>query len=96
MIKSYLDKILANNKARFSQFLRLEQNIRQESFGTTSIIKPPILSGSSIATSSEYLIIKLYYLTLSFMQRSCKVKLLIISPCNHWCSYLSIILHYSS
>jgi len=60
MIKSYLGKILANSKATFSQFLRLEQNIRHESFGTTSIIKPPILSGSSIATLSEYLVTKLY------------------------------------
>lgn len=61
---SYLGKTLTNNKATFSQFLRLEQNIRQESFGTTSITKPPILSGSNVAISSEYFITELliYYL----------------------------------
>lgn len=69
MIKSYLGKTLANNKARFSQFLRLEQNIRHESFGITSIIKPPILSGSSIAISSKYFIVKasMYYLMRYFL-----------------------------
>lgn len=61
---SYLGKTLTNNKATFSQFLRLEQNIRHESFGITSITKPPILSGSNIAICSEYFITKLliYYL----------------------------------
>lgn len=50
---SHLGKTLANNKATFSQFLRLEQNIRHESFGATSITKSPILSGSSTVNASS-------------------------------------------
>lgn len=55
---SYLNKILVNNKATFSQFLRDEQNIRHESCGSTSITKPPILSGSMVAASLEYFLSK--------------------------------------
>lgn len=53
---SYLGRTLANNRATFSQFLRLEQNMRHESSGATSITKPPILSGSIIAMSSKYFV----------------------------------------